>query len=170
MATSRQPVLPHGDVAEFYRRHHERLVRAVARSVSAPEALIEDACQTAWAILLRRRPERWPELFGWLRTVAIHEAYRLASEERRDERLEDLGVDADAFLGGVSGEEAIEARRALAVLGALPEREREYLSLLIAGFSYAEIAELTGGRTRTNVNRHLVKARARIRRLEGKPA
>ena len=34
----------------------------------------------------------------------------------------------------------------------------------MAGFTYREIAAMTGGRTYTNVNKHLVKARARIRR------
>ncbi len=45
----------------------------------------------------------------------------------------------------------------------LPERQRRDLVLRVAGFSYREIAELTGGRTYTNVNKHLRKARARIR-------
>jgi len=47
-------------------------------------------------------------------------------------------------------------------LAGLPERQREYLSLLVAGFSYREIAELSGGRTLTNVNKHLAKARDRV--------
>ena len=33
----------------------------------------------------------------------------------------------------------------------------------MAGFSYHEIAALGGGRTYTNVNKHLAKARARVR-------
>ena len=34
----------------------------------------------------------------------------------------------------------------------------------MGGFSYREIAAMTGGRTVTNVNKHLVKARTAIRR------
>jgi DNA-directed RNA polymerase specialized sigma24 family protein len=49
------------------------------------------------------------------------------------------------------------------VLAAVPAREREDLSLLVAGFTYAEICELAGGRTYTNVSQRLRKARARIR-------
>ena len=41
--------------------------------VQAPRELIEDACQTAWAILLRRQPER-DAIFAWLRVVAVREA------------------------------------------------------------------------------------------------
>ena len=76
--------VPYGDEADLYRRHHHELVRSVRRAVNASGELVEDACQSAWLILLRRQPERGPMLFGWLRTVAIHEAYRLSRAERRD--------------------------------------------------------------------------------------
>ena len=83
------PVPPalRGDEAELYRRHHRDLHRAVARVVTAPRELVEDACQTAWAILLHTQPERYA-IFAWLRVVAIHEVYRLSAIERRDARLE----------------------------------------------------------------------------------
>jgi DNA-directed RNA polymerase specialized sigma24 family protein len=68
-------------------------------------------------------------------------------------------VIADAF----SIDDILEAREALAILGRLPDRQRADLTLLVAGFSYVEIAELTGGRTYTNVNKHIAKARARVR-------
>jgi RNA polymerase sigma factor (sigma-70 family) len=159
-----------GDEGELYRLHHRWLLHAVARSVNASEELIEDACQSAWAILLRCQPDRSPALFAWLRTVAVHQAYRLSRQERRDVRLEDLAGDGDwEALVGVSQsmENAIEARRALETLSALPALQREDLVLLVAGFSYQEISTL-GGRQRSvnNVNKHLTKARARIRRLE----
>jgi hypothetical protein len=38
------------------------------------------------------------------------------------------------------------------------------VALVIAGYSYAEIRDMTPGRTATNVNKSLVKGRARIRR------
>ena len=58
-------------------RHHAALRRGVARTVNASPELIEDACQAAWTILLRAQPDRSPTLLAWLRTVAVHEAYRL---------------------------------------------------------------------------------------------
>lgn len=47
-----------GDEGELFRCHHDQLVRAVWRVVTASPALIEDACQNAWAILLRRQHDR----------------------------------------------------------------------------------------------------------------
>jgi len=55
-------------------------------------------------------------------------------------------------------------REALEILADLPERQRADLTLLVAGFSYVEIAEMTGGRTYTNVN-STSQARAPASRL-----
>ena len=68
-------------------------------------------------------------------------------------------VIADAF----SIDDILEAREALTILASLPERQRADLTLLVAGFSYVEIAQMTGGRTYTNVNKHIAKGRARLR-------
>jgi DNA-directed RNA polymerase specialized sigma24 family protein len=140
--------------------------------VHATPELIEDACQSAWAILLSSQPRRGTS-FAWLRVVAIHEAYRLSAIERRDLHLEDLarsdGWEA-AIAGGASVDDVVEAREALRLLVQLPQGQREDLALLVAGFSYREIAEMTGRRTYTNVNKHLVRARAHIRRLERQTA
>ena len=161
-----------GDEAELYRRHHSALVRAVARVVNAPRELIEDACQNAWTILLRRQPER-SSIFAWLRVVAIHEAFQLCRRDQRDAHLEDLchGDGWDALIAcDATIDSAVEARQALRLVAQLPERQRDDLSLLIAGFSYREIAHMTGGRTFTNVNKHLVKARSRLREHDVRPA
>jgi DNA-directed RNA polymerase specialized sigma24 family protein len=90
---------------------------------------------------------------AWLRVVAIHEAYRLSAADR-GAHLEDLAhshgwgaVIADPVTIGAT----LEARRALRSLAELPARQRQDLSLRVAGFSYREIAELTGGRTFSNV-------------------
>lgn len=168
---TRTPQRLRGDEDELFARHHPGLLRAVRSAVRAPDALVEDACASAWTILLRRQPERSETLFGWLRSVAIHEAYRLSAEQRRATSLEALGPPVgeswDAFIGGCrSLDDAVEARRALGVLAGLPEAQRETLGLRIAGFRYAEIQRLRGEVTYTNVNKQLVKARRRIRALE----
>jgi DNA-directed RNA polymerase specialized sigma24 family protein len=156
-----------GDEDELYRRHHRELHRAVTHAVRAPRELIEDACQTAWAMLMRCQPDRYA-IFAWLRVVAIHEAYRLSAIDRRDARLERLceedGDWQDVTADPRSLEVALEALDALRAVASLPERQRRDFVLKIAGYSYAEIGELTPGRTATNVNKSLVKARARIRR------
>jgi DNA-directed RNA polymerase specialized sigma24 family protein len=156
-----------GDEAELYRRHHCDLHRAVAHAVSAPRELIEDACQTAWAILLRTQPDRYA-IFAWLRVVAIHEAYRLKAVERRETRLASRSTDhrdsEDLIADPHTLDDALEALEALRALAALPPRQRVDLALKVAGYTYEEIRILTGDRTFTNVNKSLVKARRRIRR------
>ncbi len=166
-AAARQPT-PRGDEGELYRHHHRDLHRAVARPVNAPRELIEDACQNAWTIMLRAQPDRM-SIFGWLYVVATREAFRLCERDRRHIHLDAMlpdgswdAVIADAF----SIDDILEAREALEILASLPERQRADLTLLVAGFSYIEIAELTGGRTYTNVNKHLAKASASLRALE----
>ena len=98
--------------------------------------------------------------------MAVREAYRLCRAEQGAAYLEDLGA-ADGWeaviAGGPAIDDVIEVRQALELLAALPERQRDDLALLVAGFSYREIAERTGGRTFTNVNTHLARARARLR-------
>jgi DNA-directed RNA polymerase specialized sigma24 family protein len=161
-----------GDEADLFRRHHRDLVRAVSHAVNASVELVEDACQTAWTILLRRQPDR-ASLFGWLYVVAVHEAYRLSSIERRDARLEDLAADAtwDRWIADrLTLDDRVEAREALRALAGLPDSQRRDLALLVGGFGYHEIAEMTGGRTYTNANKHLVKARARIRAARSRDA
>jgi DNA-directed RNA polymerase specialized sigma24 family protein len=160
------PVL-RGDEDRLFRQHHRDLHRAVARVVRAPRELIEDACQTAWATLLRTQPDRYA-IFAWLRVVAIHEAYRLAAIDRRAWHLERLNIDDHDWQELVADprtlDDAVAALEALRTLASLPERQRSDLTLKVAGYSYEEIRALTPGRTFTNVNKSLVKARAKIRR------
>jgi DNA-directed RNA polymerase specialized sigma24 family protein len=161
-AAQRRPA--RGDEDELYRRHHRDLHRAVAHAVNVPRELIEDACQNAWAIMLRAQPDR-PSIFGWLYVVATREAFRLCERERRHMHLEALfpAGSWDAVIADASSiDDILEAREALEILAGLPDRQRADLTLLVAGFSYV-VAELTGGRTYTNVNKHLAKARARVR-------
>jgi RNA polymerase sigma factor (sigma-70 family) len=157
---------PRGDEAELYDRHHRELIRTVSRHVNAGAALIEDACQHAWLQLLRHQPDR-ASVFPWLYVVAVHEAYRLSTLERRETHLEALAPDSawETFIPGsrVTLEDQLEALEALRALAGLPDRQRRDLALFVAGYKYREIAQLTGGRTYTNVNKHLTKARTAIR-------
>src|SRR3954470_22081493 len=71
-------------IAAFYRDHAERLTRGVRRRVDrVGDEVIQDACQIAWATLLRR-PDIPLDAHGlsWLATVAVHEAWRLGSITR----------------------------------------------------------------------------------------
>jgi len=175
MAVRTPPVLG-GDEAALYRQHHQALRDAVARRVRLSGDLVEDACQTAWARLLRRQPDRCPELFGWLVTVAVHEAYDLSRRERRALSLDAATADddgdltlADVLAAPVSVDDTLEARRALRALASLDGRQRTYATLRAAGFSYTEIQHMTGA-THTNVNKHLVRATRRLRTMADQAA
>jgi RNA polymerase sigma factor (sigma-70 family) len=164
-------VVLRGDEADLYARHHRRLRRIVAGRLRLSSDLVEEACQQAWLVLLRRQPDRGPTLFAWLVTVAVHEGYRVSAVHRRDASLDACATDADGRSTAAVADclaarevvdESLEARRALRALAGLPERQRRYAMLRVAGLSYAEIAELEGV-TYTNVNKHLVKARRRLK-------
>lgn len=112
-------------------------------------------------------------MFGWLRTVAIHEAYRLSGVERRDARL-DAPVASDTSISRhervadprAAVDRALEARSALAMVAELPPRQRRLFGLQIAGLSYVEMSAVTGDSART-VDRQLRRAHARVRRHLG---
>jgi RNA polymerase sigma factor (sigma-70 family) len=155
---------PQGDEERLYRDYHQRLSSSVAWAVQADPALIEDACARAWEQLIRHQPQRTERMFAWLRTVAIREAWALARREQReagrgDDDSRELAESQPAPLD-VDG--ALETRRAPEALAALRDRERRYLALKTAGYSYKEIADRCGV-TYTNVNKHLTRARARLR-------
>ena len=162
-----------GDEAELFAEHHDHLLRIVRGLVVAPEALIEDACAMAWEQLLRHQPKRGPSLIGWLRVVAVREAWRLSRIQRRQPGLEDavdpdtidapLGESWEAVVpGSADTERELEAQHALRVLAALPEKQRRYFALNVGGYRYEEIVQVTGA-TYTNVNKHLARARDNVR-------
>jgi RNA polymerase sigma factor (sigma-70 family) len=164
---------PRGDEPELFRRHHERLLRLVARDTGAPPAVAEDACSFAWLQLLRYQPER-ERIVGWLRVVARHEALRLQRQQWGTRPLEvptREGWDrqtgepltlAERVPAPVDTELAVEAREALRALAGLRWRRRRVLALKVAGYRYTEIMGRLGV-TYTNVNRHLTEARAELR-------
>jgi DNA-directed RNA polymerase specialized sigma24 family protein len=164
-----EPPHTRGDEDALYRRHHRDLRRTLARHVTASDELIEDACQFAWLRLLATQPDRYA-IFGWLYVVALHEAYRLSAIERREARLESLPVDEYSWQELVADprtlDDAHEALEALRAIAALPDRQRIDFALKIAGHSYGEIQARTPGRTYTNVNKSLTKARSRIGRAQ----
>lgn len=150
-----------GDEAQLYRDLDHRVRSMVRANVRAPDDLIEDAISFAWLQLLRHQPRR-DTLLPWLTRVAIREAWRLARRERRDASLDDMASDLQARHDPHTTELAIDARQALEVIAALPERQRTYLALFLNGNSYDQIAATTGT-SHTAVNKHLARARKTLR-------
>jgi DNA-directed RNA polymerase specialized sigma24 family protein len=163
-------------VADFYAHHADDLRRIVARHVAASHATIEDACQTAWASLLRGEDVALSRRgVGWLATVAIREGWRLGSIkcERPQPRCATI---SPAVATGSSPRDrrgrrgarprARRARERVSLLQALRPRERRELFLQGLGYRYEEIASLTGS-SDTAINRRIAEGRAQLRQLEG---
>jgi RNA polymerase sigma factor (sigma-70 family) len=148
-----------GDEHALYEQRQARLLRSVRSAVNAPAETIEDACSFAWLQLIRTQPEHGPRLFAWLRTVAVHEAIRLAQRDVRVDRCEPEWT-VDPRLPDV--DTVVAARETVQAISSLRERQRRILLLHLAGYSYSEIAERTGDTLRT-VERQLLRSRGRLR-------
>jgi RNA polymerase sigma factor (sigma-70 family) len=156
-----QCVLDVGDVAELYAAQAAQVRRRVRLGVTAPDAVIEDACQIAWMRLLRHRARIHRETATrWLVRVAVHEALKLLRRGTRDVSLDALAEEAgepplpcpDLL------EDLAERRARLESIRDLPVRQQRLVWLQGCGFSYAEMAGETGD-TRRTVQRQLLRAK-----------
>jgi RNA polymerase sigma factor (sigma-70 family) len=147
-------------------------LRRTARRYSLCEDDAEDAYQRALEILLVKAPSDRPqELSRWMRTVVKHEALAI---RRYRERMLGVGEGpagdpiARIAATGAGPDERTEIREQVArsreALQALKPAELRSLTLLAAGYSYAEIGGITGF-SQTKVNRCLAEGRERFRRL-----
>lgn len=145
-------------------------LRQTARRFSLCEDDAEDAYQRALEILLVKAPSDRPrELIRWMKTVVKHEALAI---RRYRERMLGVGEDgmgdpiARIASGGAGPGECLErgeqVARSREALRALKPAELRSLTLLAAGYSYAEIGEITGF-GQTKVNRCLAEGRQRFR-------
>lgn len=150
----------------------EGALRRTARRYSLCEDDAEDAYQRALEILLVKAPNDRPrELIRWMKTVVKHEA--LAVRHQRERMLsaasDEVGDPVERLVSAGAGpgerlEQRDETARTREALQALKPAELRSLTLLAAGYSYAEIAEITGF-SRTKVNRCLAEGRERFRHL-----
>ena len=126
---------------ELYEQHAERLRRVVWRRAATTDQNREDACSYAWMQLLEKPPSRRPDVFPWLVTVAVRQAWHLARIDRDRATcpiIDDLTTDRDAEAGLVEIEELVEA------LAQINARRRRLWILHAAGWSYYEIAAEEG--------------------------
>ena len=147
-------------------------LRQTARRFSLCGDDAEDAYQRALEILLVKAPSDRPhELIRWMKTVVKHEALAI---RRYRERMLGVGDDgagdpiARIASSGAGPGERLErdeqVARSREALRALKPAELRALTLLAAGYSYAEIGEITGF-SQTKVNRCLAEGRQRFRHL-----
>src|ERR1700759_4118389 len=80
-----------GDVAELYARAAGLVRGQVINEVTAPEAVIDDACQFAWIRLLHHRHRVGRDrAVSWLITTALHEVFKLVRRAGHDLSLEQV--------------------------------------------------------------------------------
>ncbi|MBV9837187.1 MAG: sigma-70 family RNA polymerase sigma factor [Solirubrobacterales bacterium] len=144
----------------------ERLVRG---SVRASDAVVEDACQSAWSRLVDHCARvRRDTALGWLAKTALREAFRLSRCERREQSLPDLLTAAGSASTGpptLPVDELVYQRARLEQIGQLPARQQRLVWLHGLGLSYAEMALHTGDSART-VERQLLRAKRALRQLD----
>ena len=172
----RGPVALRGDESDLFARYHRRLERAVARRTGIRRCLVEEACSYAWMQLCLHQPER-ERAYPWLVVVAHNEAIRLARAGERAAPLEpppppgtarpplSLAECVPDPIETAEGRALRErAREALVAVAELPERQRRPMALKVAGLTYQEIQRELGW-SYTQVNRHLTRARRRLREV-----
>jgi RNA polymerase sigma-70 factor, ECF subfamily len=146
-----------------------RLVRYATRLLDDEDSA-RDVVQFAFMRLLSQSPE---ELHGreaqWMFTVCRNRAVDLLRQRRRSRSLEEMAAGSGADKGpdpAVVAERHDLHARLRELVAELPPAQREAIDLWTEGFSYREIAEITGnrqGQLRVLVHRAL-------KRLRGDPA
>ncbi len=159
-------------IAVLYERHATTVERQVSRRARGPQAVIEDACQTAWTRLCARTDidTEGNSAVRWLIVTAMREAWKLSSRQREvpvggwspdpgeGELPEPAGNSADPLAAAIDHAHDQELRDRLANLTV---RERQFLALQAAGLSYEEISQ-TGASVRT-VERQIQRGRRKLR-------
>lgn len=163
------PISAGCDVEKLYRKLSRQLERIVGACVQAPDPLIEDACQFAWArLVLHRARVRRETALAWLVQTARREALKLAGRSTRE-----LSLDAELDEWGEipspdprpGPADVYEQRERLRAVGLLSLRQQRLLWLYALGLGYEEVA-LHDGCTSRTVERELQRARATLRAAE----
>jgi len=131
--------------------------------------IAEEIAQETFVRLYTSPPVTSDNLSAWLLKVATNLTYNnLKSDRRRVDRETRVYVnEADKITAGCLPEEVLmRNQQVLAVkevLEILPERDRMCLLLKFSGFSYLEIAEVTGVQM-SSVGKVLARAQERFRK------
>jgi len=159
---------------ETYSRH-ERALRRTARRYSICADDADDALQRALEILLVKAPTVDPrELIRWSQTVVKHEALAIrrdrertlsgpaaaTPEPGREDWVALLPSKADGPPERAERQETVARGRE--ALRTLKPQELRALTLLAEGYSYKEIAAITGY-SQTKINRCLAEGREKFR-------
>jgi RNA polymerase sigma factor (sigma-70 family) len=154
---------------------NEAVLRRTAQRYSICADDADEALQRGLEILLNKAPSEDPrELIRWTQTVVKHEALAVRAERERtlagpaaatpvpgrEDWVAMLPAEAAGPAERAERHEAIERSRE--ALATLKPQEVRTLGLLAEGYSYREIADITGYSS-TKVNRAIAEGRERFR-------
>lgn len=138
-----------GDMDSFealFERHYD-MVYGVLFRLTGTRAEAEDLLQEVFLRLYERPLANADNVAGWLYRVALNTGYNALRTNHRRERRERRAVSGETD-HAPAPEEALsrlEARRKVQrALARIPERAAKLLVLRETGFSYREMAEITG--------------------------
>jgi RNA polymerase sigma factor (sigma-70 family) len=150
------------EFAEFFRAEHKKLIRFVI-AIGADGDQAAEIAQVTFV----KAFESWGEIRApraWIRRVAANELTASRQASRRETpqaTLPDSPVPVSTALAVQLTE---EARHVLAVLQALPPRQRQVMAWIIDGFGAAEIARELGV-SPESVRQNHAKARKNLARI-----
>jgi RNA polymerase sigma factor (sigma-70 family) len=158
------------DLTRLYTTLAGPLERIVRLDVRAPDVVVEDACQFAWARLIDRgRGVRQEATLSWLATTAVREALKLISRRQRELSLEAALDQLGEASMPPSPEQPHLRLDLLDGMRALPARQQRFLWMQALGLSYAEMAAREQCTLRT-VERQVLRAKHGFRAAyEGAP-
>ncbi len=153
-------------ITELFMRESAHIERLVATRVK-PDHFAADGCAYAWGRLAEKSDVRLEndgkDACGWVFQVALREAWKLASKQRRHESLEAIQEHSTWVPSPEQTplERAI-AREKLELLSELSPARREVVLMDAAGLSHKEISDIKD-MTERQVTRHLHKSRRAMR-------
>ncbi len=148
------------DFKELFDANYSMVFRHLMLIVGE-RAVAEDIAQETFIKLYEKPPWEFTNLSGWLMRVSTNLAYNYLRGEKNRKKRESMGelvgepFDED-FL---RSSEALEVREALDLLD---EKHRTCLILRFSGFSYDEIARITGI-NKKSVGKTLARAQEKFR-------
>lgn len=150
------------DFKELFRANYPAVLRH-ALFITGDRAFAEDVAQETFIKLYERPPKEFTNLSGWLLTVATNIAYNSLRSEKSRKRREasEIPIDEvfDQDLEGIADAESVRE-----LLAKLDERDRVCLVLKFSGFSYDEIAQITGV-GKSSIGKVIARALGKFKRV-----
>lgn len=138
----------------IYERYKKLVVHLIRGFFRDPETIRDQAQEVFLKVFSKAGTFRWESTFKtWLSTVTVnHCISQLSAMERRKWRSHDsiddpenpIDINDPEEYESLSPHRQLEKKELYAAIDKLPKKQRVTLLMSIAGYSYEEIAEITG--------------------------